>query len=182
MNYRRVFIQNSYVHIIILSYERNPIFIKNIKLLRQAFKNAKNYFSFDITAISVLPDHIHFILKPADINEYPRIITSIKYYFSKNYVGLESPTYNVNESSPLKIGYKNKREKGIFQHRYYEHTIVDENELNKIIDYIHYNPVKHGYVDKVKNWAYSSFKNFVDIGYYDENWCDFSNIKNLDLE
>ncbi|MBQ8459805.1 transposase [bacterium] len=182
MNYHRVFIQNSYVHIIILSYDRSPIFIDNFELLQQAFENAKYYFDFDVVACCVLPDHIHFIMKPTNIEEYPRIITSIKYYFSRNYVGLESPTYNVNESSPLKIGYKNKREKGIFQHRYYEHTIVDENELNKIIDYIHYNPVKHGYVDKVKNWAYSSFKRFVDKGYYDEDWCDFSAVKDLNYE
>ena len=201
MNYRRVFIQNAYVHIIILSYDRSPIFIDNFELLQQAFENAKYYFDFDVVACCVLPDHIHFIMKPANIEEYPRIITSIKYYFSRNYVGLESPTYDKPESPTynksknptynkrdskiyknLKQGYKSKREKGIFQRRYYEHTIVDENELNAIIDYIHYNPIKHGYVKMAKDWEYTSFKKFVKNGFYDENWCDFSKCEGLDYE
>ncbi len=185
MNYRRVFIQNSYLHIIILSYQRKPVFIENINLLKQAVKNAKIYFDFEIVAGCILPDHIHLVLKPENIKEYPRIITSIKYYFSRNYVGLESPTYNTPVCptyNDLKQGYKNKSEKGIFQHRYYEHTIVDENELNTIIDYIHYNPIKHGYVKMAKDWEYSTFKNFVKDGYYDENWCDFSRCEDLDYE
>ena len=78
MNYRRVFIQNSYLHIIILSYQRKSVFIKNIDLLKRAIANAKIYFDFEIVAGCILPDHIHLILKPENINEYPRIITSIK--------------------------------------------------------------------------------------------------------
>jgi len=199
MNYRRVFIQNSFVHIIILSYKRKHIFINNINLLIQAFENAKKYFSFDIIAICVLPDHIHIILNPVDINEYPRIVTSVKYYFSRNYyVGVETPTYNNVETptynkecklgfQPNSIikptyGYVNKGEKGIFQRRYYEHTITSQEELNNHIDYIHYNPVKHGYVERVKDWEYSSFHRFVKNGFYDENWCDFSNIKDMNYE
>lgn len=61
MNYRRAFVQNSYLHLIIVSYERNNIFIDNIGLLRQAFKNAKQFFRFAIIAIYVLPDPILFI-------------------------------------------------------------------------------------------------------------------------
>lgn len=191
MNYRRVFIQNSFVHIIILSYKRKHIFINNINLLIQAFENAKKYFSFDIIAICVLPDHIHIILNPVDINEYPRIVTSVKYYFSRNYyVGVETPTYNkecklgFQPNSIIKptYGYVNKGEKGIFQRRYYEHTITSQEELNNHIDYIHYNPVKHGYVERVKDWEYSSFHRFVKNGFYDENWCDFSNIKDMNYE
>ncbi|MBE7713585.1 MAG: hypothetical protein E7Z87_07565 [Cyanobacteria bacterium SIG26] len=87
-------------------------------------------------------------------------------------VGVRTPTY----------GYKNKGEKGVFQRRYYEHTIVDEQELNTIIDYIHYNPVKHGLVDNVKDWEYSTFNEFVKDGYYDEDWCDFSQVEGLDYE
>ena len=94
MNYRRVFIRNSFVHIILVSYNRKNIFIDNIELLRLSFKNAKHFFSFEIVAICVLPDHIHVILNPENIEEYPQIITSIKYYFSKNCdVGVETPTY-----------------------------------------------------------------------------------------
>lgn len=178
MNYRRVFVPNGYVHIIITSYNRRSIFIDNIDILRTAFKNVLKLYKFEIIAICVLPEHIHMILHPKNIDSYPQIISSIKYYFSRN-VGQVCPTDN------LKIGYKNKREKGIFQRRYYEHTIKNEIELNNQINYIHYNPVKHGLVKNVKDWRYSSFCKFVKQGLYDINWgCskDIENIKDLDFE
>ena len=164
------------MHLIIVAYDRKDIFIKNIELLRNAFINAKKYFNYEIVAICVLPNHIHVILNPDNIIEYPKIITSIKYYFSKNYnVGVETPTY----------GYINKGEKGIFQRRYFEHTICSQDELNNHINYIHYNPVKHEYVQYVKDWEYSSFHKFVENNLYDINWgssTDIENIKNLELE
>ena len=176
MNYKRVFIPNSYVHLIVLAYNRKNIFVKNIELLRDSFKNAKQYYNFEIIAICVLPDHIHMILNPDNIKEYPKIITSIKYYFSKNYgVRVETPTY----------GYVNKGEKGIFQHRYFECTICSQEELNNHINYIHYNPVKHGHVKNVKDWEYSSFHKFVENNLYNSDWgssTDIKNIKNFDFE
>ncbi len=85
----------------------------------------------------------------------------------------------------MKIGYKNKREKGIFQRRYWEHTITSEEELNNQINYIHYNPVKHALVNQVKDWQYSSFHKFVKQGLYENDWGsieDIKNIKDLDFE
>ena len=176
MHYKRLFLQNSYVHIIILSYNRKSIFIDNINLLRKSFSNSKKYFNYDIVAICVLPEHIHVILNPKNIKDYPKIVTSIKHYFSRNYgVGVETPTY----------GYLNKGEKGLFQRRYFVHTITNQDDLNNQINYIHYNPVKHGYVHSVKDWEYSSFHKFVKQGFYDENWGtsnDIENIRNLDFE
>ena len=170
MNYKRVFVPNSYVHLIIISYNRKDVFVENIELLRSSFKNAKQFFDFEVIAICVLSNHIHMILNPKIIQEYPKIITSIKYYFSKHYnVGVETPTY----------GYVNKGEKGVFQRRYYEHTICSQEELNNHINYIHYNPVKHGYAKCVKDWKYSSFHKFVENKLYDENWGSFEDIKKL---
>lgn len=176
MNYKRVFVPNSYVHLIIVAYNRKDIFVENVDLLRNSFKNAKQYFDFEIVAICILPNHIHMILNPQNIKQYPKIITSVKYYFSKNYdVGVETPTY----------GYVNKGEKGVFQRRYYEHTICSQEELNNHINYIHYNPVKHGYVKCVKDWEYSSFHKFVANNLYEKDWGsskDIENIKYLDFE
>ena len=87
----------------------------------------------------------------------------------------ETPTY----------GYVNKGEKGVFQRRYFEHTILSEEELNKHIDYIHYNPVKHNLVKNVKDWKYSSFHKFVEQNLYDINWGtneDIQKIIDLDFE
>lgn len=160
----------------IVSYNRKNIFVKNIELLKAAFKNSMKYFNYEIIAICILPDHIHVILNPQNIKEYPQIITSIKYYFSRNYdVGVETPTY----------GYLKKGEKGIFQRRYFEHTIISEDDLNNQINYIHYNPVKHGLVQNVNDWKFSSFHKFVEQGLYYENWGsneDIKNIQNLNFE
>lgn len=176
MNYRRVYIPNSFVHIILVSYNRKPIFIENVKLLKEAFINSKKFFKYEIFAICILPNHIHMILYPENINEYPQIVTSIKYYFSHNIkVGVETPTY----------GYLNKREKGVFQRRFFEHTITTQEELNNHADYIHYNPVKHGYINKVQNWLFSSFHKFAKANFYDSNWgssADIEHIKDLDFE
>ena len=170
MNYHRVFIQNSCVHLILVAYNRKNIFVQNIDLLKQSIINSKKYFKYKIIAICVLPEHIHLILFPENINDYPKIITSIKYYFSHNInVGVETPTY----------GYLNKGEKGIFQRRYFEHTITNEVDLNNQINYIHYNPVKHGLVASVKNWQYSSFHKFVKNKLYDINWGSSQDIKDI---
>ncbi|MBR6298166.1 MAG: hypothetical protein IKR34_02860, partial [Candidatus Gastranaerophilales bacterium] len=75
--------------------------------------------------------------------------------------------------------------KGLLQRRFYEHTIVNQDELKNHINYVHYNPVKHGYVKCVKDWVYSSFHKFVENKLYDENWgcsANIENIKNLDFE
>ena len=67
MNYKRVFIPNRHVHLIVVSYNRKDIFVENIELLRSSFKNAKQFFDFEIIAICVLPNHIHMILNPKNI-------------------------------------------------------------------------------------------------------------------
>ena len=66
------------------------------------------------------------------------------------------------------------RNKPIWQRRYYEHTIRDEKDFNRRMDYIHYNPVKHGYVKRANDWSFSSFQKYVKLGYYDQEWYDLS--------
>ncbi len=70
--------------------------------------------------------------------------------------------------------------KPIWQKKYYEHAIRDDKDFKLRFNYIHFNPVKHGYVEKVKNWQFSSFHHYVDKGYYDEEWGNFD--RNVDLE
>lgn len=180
-NYRRFFSKDyNIVFFTIVTNNRIPVLIDNIEILRKSFLYAKEKFSFEIVSAVVLNDHIHLILKLQSTNDYPEIIRLIKYYFSmhiKN--GGQSgsvPTLQVSDSK------NKKREKGIWQRRYWEHTIRDEVDFNKHIDYIHYNPIKHGYVKMAKDWEYSTFKKFVNDGYYDANWCDFSKCEGLDYE
>lgn len=175
MNYRRLFVPNAYVFLTVVTYNRKPILIENIDLLRAALKETKKYFNFEIIAVVVLPEHFHIIFNLETIEEYPQIIKSIKYNFSEkfNFVGLASPTY------------EKKREKEIWQRRYWEHTIINEEDFNRHLDYIHYNPVKHGYVKCTKDWEYSSFKKFVEQNNYEIDWGsekDIEKIKGLNYD
>ena len=113
MNYKRLFIQGSYVFLTVVTYNRKPILVENIDLLRMAFKNTKKNYNFEIFATVILPEHFHVLLKPKNILEYPKIISSVKHCFSRNYndVGQVCPTYD--------------RNKLIWQRRYIEHTIRD---------------------------------------------------------
>lgn len=186
MNYRKLFIQNSYVFLTVVTYNRNPILIKNIDLLRTAFKNTKENYDFEIFAICILPDHFHILLKPQNIKEYPKIISSIKHCFSRNIdvVGQVCPTYqnvngNINQNIYLRQSYD--RSKNIWQRRYFEHTIINEDDLNNHIDYIHYNPVKHEFVQNVKDWEFSTFHKFVESKNYDLDWgSSIKDIKHLE--
>lgn len=169
MNYRRIFIQNGLIFLTLVTNNRNPILISNIDILEIAFDNVREYYKFDLIAYSIQPDHIHCIIKPQNINDYPKIVKSFKYSFTRNFnVGLVNPTY-----------------KKLWQNRYWEHTIRNEQDLNQHLNYIHYNPVKHNLVNCANEWEYSSFHEFVKNNLYEENWGstkDIENIKDLDFE
>jgi len=170
MNYKRLYIPNSLVFITVVTKNRKPILVNNINYLRDAFKISKQKYLFDIIAIIINKDHFHMIIRPDDIELYPKIIGCIKSTFTKI----------------SKIEHKNnpKRESDIWQRRYWEHTIINEADLYKHIDYIHYNSMKH-YNIAPKDWKYSSFNRFVKNGFYEKDWCNFGdayNIKELDLE
>ena len=170
MNYKRLFIPNAIVFITVVTRNRNNILIENIDYLRKSFILTKQNYSFDIIAIIINPDHFHMIIKPQNIEEYPKIIGSIKSKFTK--------------LSNIERSINNNRESNIWQRRYWEHTIRDEKDLYKHIDYIHYNSMKHHNITP-KDWEYSSFKKFVKNGYYDIDWCNFEdkyNIKNMNIE
>ena len=166
MQYKRLFIPNSILFITFVTAKRREILINNIEILRQSFITTKNKFEFEIIAICVLKNHVHMIIKPANINEYPLIVKNIKIYFSKCVDITKIKDYKISESR-IK-----KKEKDIWQRRYWEHTIINEDDLCKHIDYIHFNPMKH-YKIPPKDWQYSSFNKFVQNGYYEQEWCNF---------
>jgi len=159
-NYTRIFAKNHAYFITITTEKRRPILIDNIILLRQAFSNSMLYFNYNIDAICILPDHLHMIIYPNDAKDYPSIVKSIKTYFSR-YLPIR---YKVSQSQ------SKKRELGIWQRRYYEHTIRDEKELKRYRNYIHYNPVKHKLSSSAKSWKFSSFNKFVNNGLYKKEW------------
>ena len=78
-------------------------------------------------------------------------------------------------SESISKSRSSKGERGIWQRRYWEHTLRDENDFAKHVDYIHFNPVKHGHVSRVADWPYSSFQRFVSNGTYPADWAGDAN-------
>jgi len=178
MNYKRYFIPNSIIFATIVTSKRRNILVINIDIIKNAIAYVKQRHKFNIVAICVMPDHIHILIKPEDINEYPIIIRNIKSYFSRNIDISKISDYCETDNN---IKHKAK---DIWQQRYYEHNIRDEEDLNKHIDYIHYNSMKH-YNIVPKDWKYSSFMKFVKNGFYELDWCNFkdeNNITNMNFE
>lgn len=163
-DYKRVFIDGHSYFLTVVTHRRNPILIENVDLLRESIREAKSKFVFDIEAIVILPDHFHMLIKPKEAEAYPKIIGSIKRHFSrhcdpKHYEHLSQ------SNSREEQGYR-----PVWQKRFYEHTIRDEDDFRTRIEYIHYNPVKHGLVTSAKEWENSSFHKYVRMGRYDEYW------------
>ena len=165
-NYRRYFnSSNNPVFITFVTYNRREVLLSNVQLLKDSFKQAISKFNFEIIAISILKEHCHLILVTENPSDIPSIIRSIKYYFSIN-IDKCFICENLTESA------SKRGEKGIWQRRYYDHIIRNEEDLHKHIDYIHYNSMKH-YNIAPKDWECSSFKKFVQSGYYNIDWCNF---------
>lgn len=174
--YRRVHLKGGIYFITIVTYDRKPIFLNNIarQILHYAWEDVVKRFPFTTVAVCLLPDHIHALIQcPETDADYPMRIREIKRLFTAGYkqqIGLPEVDTNSRAS---------KNEAAIWQRRYWEHTIRDENDLHRHLDYIHYNPVKHGLVKNVKDWEWSSFHRYVRMGWYDADWGSEVGEKNL---
>ncbi|HBS27642.1 MAG TPA: transposase [Gammaproteobacteria bacterium] len=162
-NYRRTYLpgRSWFFTVSLAEREGNNLLTKNVNELRNAFRQVKKNHPFDIDAIVILPDHLHCIWTlPKGDADFSQRWNLIK--------GKLSRTIDRNErisESRLK-----RRERGIWQRRFWEHMIRDQNDFNRHVDYIHWNPVKHGWTERVVDWPYSSFHDFVEKGVYSESW------------
>src|SRR6266540_861424 len=161
-NYRRNFIPGgSYFFTVNLAERRSRILTEHIALLRGAFRDTRARHPFTIEAIVVLPDHLHAVWTlPEGDNDFAMRWRLIKSTFSRNLPAGE----RVSNSRFA------KGERGIWQRRYWEHTLRDDTDFVRHVDYIHFNPVRHGYVGRVKDWPHSSFHRMVRLGHYPEDW------------
>ena len=150
-NYKRIFLDGYSYFITVVTHQRNPILIDNIELLRQAFKNSKTKYHYQIDAIVILPDHFHMIITPKYAKEYPKIISAIKRYFTRH---CEKKYYVHLEQS---LSRHERDMKPVWQKRFYEHTIRNEKDMYEKLQYMYHNPVKHRYTNDPKKWQHSSF-------------------------
>lgn len=162
-NYRRNYTQNStYFFTLCLANRQSNLLIEKIDLLRLAYKKIGQKMPFYTEGIVILPNHIHMLWTlPENDIDYSTRIRLFKTYFSKP-LDLSKQPQNLSQA--------NKLESGIWQRRFWEHTIQDEQDFINHMNYIHFNPVKHGWVRNVCDWENSSFHREVALGRYPNDW------------
>lgn len=161
-NYRRMRVPGgTYFFTVNLLERRRRLLTDRIADLRTAFRAAQAARPFEVLAIVILPDHLHCLwrLPSGDFDNANRW-AQIKAGFSRCLPMDE-------RRSARRMA---RRERGIWQRRYWEHLIRDENDLRRHIEYIHFNPVKHGYVVRAWDWPHSSFHRWVERGEYPADW------------
>jgi putative transposase len=160
--YRRLLIEGGiFFFTLALADRRSDLLVRHIERLRRAYDELEKRRPFETVAICILPDHIHALwqLPDGDV-DYASRWSLFKSGFSRG--------FPANQARSLsKIA---KREKGIWQRRYWEHAIRDEHDLERHVDYIHYNPVKHRLVTRVADWPFSSFHRYVAQGILAADW------------
>ncbi len=172
MEYRRFYQSGAIYFFTVVTEDRKPLLIDNIERLRSAFRLCKDRYPFDIEAIVVLPDHLHTLWKlPEGDKDFSKRWMVIKRKFSS---GLPCGIVNASKAR--------KREKGIWQRRFWEHYIRNEEDWRRHVDYIHFNPVKHGHVSGPQDWPYSSYLQFVRKGWYETDALREDDLKDMDFE
>jgi putative transposase len=160
-SYRRNFLPGgSYFFTVNLADRRSRLLTEQVQLLRAAFRYTKHRHPFTIDAIVVLPDHLHAIWTLPDGDaDFALRWRLIKTVFSRDLSGGER----------VSTSRVSKGERGIWQRRYWEHTLRNDDDFERHVDYIHFNPVKHRHVNRVRDWSYSSFHRYVRLGIYPED-------------
>jgi len=162
MRYRRADIKGgTYFFTVNLAERNKTLLVDEIDKLRNSINKVKKQHPFKLDAMVIMPEHLHALmtLPPGD-NDYAMRWMLIKAGFSRQLPKGE----RVNQSR------KTKGERGIWQRRHWEHLICDDNDFEKHVDYIHYNPVKHGYVKSMVDWPYSTFHDYVTKGIINASW------------
>jgi putative transposase len=134
-----------------LRNRRSDLLVTRIDALREAWRLAKVRVPHEVIAAIVLPEHLHAVIAMRDATaDYPRLWQDIKEGFTRRVqpAGLRSP----------------------WQARYWEHTLRDEDDLRRHVDYVHINPLKHGLVDRASDWPHSTFHRYVARGLLPFDW------------
>ena len=156
MNFRRYYVPNATVFITNVVHLREPIFANPtyIELLRSVLREVQKLHPFTMTAYVFLPDHQHLMLKPTGQSNFSKIMQSFKTNFTKAY----------KEAIGITGSMK------FWQKRFRDHIIRNDRDFQRHLDYIHYNPVKHGLVERAADWPYSSFHRLMREGVYAADW------------
>jgi putative transposase len=174
-NYRRAWHPGGTYFFTVNLLERsgNDLLVRHINLLRESVRVVRAAHPFAIHAWVVLPEHLHCVIElPVGDANFSLRWRLIKSHFSKSL-----PKTELLSATRLRRG-----ERGIWQRRFWEHLIRDEKDFSAHMDYVHINPLKHGLVQRVSDWPYSTFHLLTEQGVYPANWAggNEGDVKNFD--
>jgi putative transposase len=166
-DYRRWFHAGGTYFFTVVTYNRQNIFSNKLarSFLHQAIVEVRIWRPFEMQGVVLLPDHCHCIWKmPDNDDDFSGRWHMIKRRFTKSWLAGGGRDVTVSTS-------RTKRgERGVWQRRFWEHLINDQEDFARHMDYIHYNPVKHGHVKCPHQWEHSSFHRWVREGIYRPDW------------
>jgi REP-associated tyrosine transposase len=143
-----------------LADRRSNVLVDHVDLSRNALRVARQERPFVIDAIVILPDHLHAILTlPPGDSDFSGRWRRIKGHFSSALI-----------NASIELKRKPNGDLALWQRRFWEHTIRDEEDFARHVDYIHFNPVKHALVQRVRDWPYSWFHRYVKEGILPDDW------------
>ena len=163
MDYRRAWHPGGtyFFTVNLLERQGNDLLIRHVDILRDVVRKVRSRHPFIIHGWVVLPEHLHCVIElPEGDCDFATRWRLIKSDFSKSIL---------KDERRSKVRVK-RGERGIWQRRFWEHLIRDEEDYNRHVDYIHWNPVKHCLVERVQDWPYSTFHRLVNEGIYPSDW------------
>ncbi|BAP55817.1 hypothetical protein THII_1520 [Thioploca ingrica] len=148
--------------------------VQHVDTLRESFKHVQKNHPFTMDAVVILPNHLHCIWQlPEGDAHFSSRWRLIKSDFSRS----------IKTKEYISKSRQRKNERGLWQRRFWEHVIRDEEDYVHHVEYIHYNQVKQGYVNQVRDWKYSSFHRWVAHGVYPIDWATSNrNVMDVGLE
>lgn len=166
-HYRRAIVPGGSFFFTVVTYRRRPWLAGDgpRAALRDAIERTRDKHPFDIDAWVLMPDHLHCIwtLPPGDTN------FSIRWALIKRRVSM-SLGESLHVEAWMTASKEKHRESTLWRRRYFEHSIRNDTDFERCMDYVHYNPVKHGLVTRVADWQWSSFHRYVAAGIYTPDW------------
>ena len=161
-NYRRDRTSGgTYFFTVALRDRASALLVDHIDDLRHAVRETRRRMPFEIVAWVVLPEHMHAVWKmPEGDIDYSVRWGMIKSRFSRR----------LSVAAGSSSSRQRRREASIWQRRFWEHRIRDEDDLRTHFDYVHFNPVKHGHCQRVGDWPYSTFHRWVIRDHYPADW------------
>ena len=169
-NYRRHYVPGHAVFVTLVTFERRPWMEDplNREVLLSAMHRVKDKHPFRHFAHVIMPDHMHWLFAPGEPTDFSVIVAALK----------RDVTWRLKEQGKL--------DGPLWQNRFYDHVIRDENDFARHLDYIHFNPVKHGVAVSPCSYAWSSFSSWCEKGVYPPDWGKTGNIpesiRNMNLE